>query len=104
MLRLVLLLGLAAALLVALLDYLGNLDVNLVGSLLQFEILAELLGDCRKQLVRNLCIGVRVDLDTLLVEEVHEDVKTDIVLSDYLAKSDICHSLSFSLQILPSIS
>ena len=46
----------------------------------------------------------KIDLDTLLVEEVHEDVKTDIVLSDYLAKSDICHSLSFSLQILPSIS
>ena len=85
MLGFVLLLGFLAALLVALLDYLGDLDIDLVGGLLELHVLAELPSDSRKQLVRHLGVRVRLHLDTLLVEELHEDVETDIVLSDDLA-------------------
>ena len=81
----VLLLGFLAALLVALLDYLGDLDIDLVGGLLELHVLTELPSDSRKQLVRHLGVRVRLHLDTLLVEELHEDVETDIVLSDDLA-------------------
>ena len=79
------LLDIPAASLVALLDYLGNLDVDFVRRLLQFEILAELLVNCRKELVRHFRVGIDLHLDTLPAEEIHEDVESDIVLSDYLA-------------------
>ena len=78
-----LLLDVAAALLVVLLYYLGDLDIHLVGGLLQLEVLAELLADGGKKLVGNLRVGVGLDLDTLPVEEVHEDVQSYVELPDY---------------------
>ena len=68
-------------LLAALLDNLGDLDVDLVGSLLEFEILSELLLDSGKILVRHLRVGVGIDLDALSLEEVHKVVEPYVELS-----------------------
>ena len=57
--------------------------LHLVGGLLQLEVLAELLAYGGKKFVGNLRVGVGLDLDTLPVEEVHEDVQSYVELPDY---------------------
>ena len=80
---LVLLLGLLAGrMAAALLQDLGDLHLDLVRGLLQLQILAELLGQQRHVLFGDLGVGVGVDLDALVLEEVHQVVETDVELSE----------------------
>ena len=57
-----------------------ELDCDLLGVLLQFQILTELRLDGRKIFIRHLSIRIHLHIGTLLIEELNESGKSDTEL------------------------
>ena len=65
-----------------LLKNLGKLDVNLLRCLFHLQVLAELLCHGRKEVFRHLGVRICIHPGSLLVQEVHQVLQSDIVFAD----------------------
>ena len=61
---------------------LGKLYVNLLRGLLHFQVLAKLLCHGRKEVFRHLGVRICIHAGSLLVQEVHQVLQSDVVFAD----------------------